>query len=91
MGKESIREALIEELWPLVKTNGLGARERTGLVLDELERRGLFKLWRWRCDRCLQIVHHGIGHGPGLCIDRRDIIDEDASKYTIPPGDLDLR
>lgn len=39
--QESTREALIEDLWHLVKTNGLGARERTGLVLDELERRGL--------------------------------------------------
>lgn len=70
MGKESIREALIAELWPLVKTNGYGARERTGQVLDELERRGLLKLWEWRCDRCGQIVNQGEGHGPGLCIAR---------------------
>lgn len=73
MARESFREELIDDLMPLVKTNGHGARERTGHVLDELEKRGLMKTWRWRCDRCLQITFKGdSGHGPGLCIDRRE-------------------
>lgn len=72
MARESFRDGLIDDLMPLVKTNGYGARERTGHVLDELERRGLIKTSHWRCDRCLQIAIQGVGgHGPGLCADRR--------------------
>lgn len=43
MGEVEDREALIEDLWPLVKTDGHGARERTRRVLEELDRRRLLK------------------------------------------------